>query len=85
MSLGIDRIGGAARSGSVGRVDDAAAAPRVSAQAGVFAHGNLTITESSRTKSAAELGFESEPSRNDELSPLLSRYAYPPPPMPVWG
>ena len=79
--MGIDRIGGAAYPNNVRRVDDAALAPRTPA-AGLFTHANLSITESSGTKSAAELGFEAEPSRNDELTPILSRYAYPPPPMP---
>ena len=79
--MGIDRIGGAAYPNNVGRVDDAARAPRTPA-AGLFARTNLSITETPQAKSAAELGFEAEPSRNDELTPILSRYAYPPPPMP---
>ena len=79
--MGIDRIGGAAYPNNVGRVDDAAPVPQASAQ-GLFARTNLSITETPQTKSAAELGFEAEPSRNDDLTPILSRYAYPPPPMP---
>lgn len=83
--MGIDRIGGTSYPNNVGRVDDnSAVSPRTSAQGGLFARTNLTITESKGAKSAAELGFEAEPSRNDGLSPILSRYSYPPPPMGEW-
>lgn len=85
MDMGIDRIGGATYPNNVGRVDDATVSSQTSVQGGLFARTNLTITESKGVKSAAELGFDAEPTRNDELTPILSRYAYPPPAMPVWG
>ena len=78
----IDRIGGAATYTGNAVRGVGAAMPGGTEVKGILSQQGLTVTESSVMTGAGEIGNVPEPSRTDELTPILSGYSYPPPPMP---
>ena len=81
MSMRINRVGGTTYSEGAewGR-----SIPPASLEKGLGFQGGpgLTVTQPSASLSSAAVGLEAEPTRNDGLAPILSRYSYPPPPLP---
>lgn len=81
MSMRIDRIGGATYSGGA---EWGCAVRPASLEKGLGLQGGpgLTVTKPNASLLSGAVGLEAEPTRDDELTPILSRYSYPPPPMP---